>query len=369
MTESDVIPMHVAVLMGGPSWEHDISLKSAAMVINHCNPRNYKVTPVMVNRDGLWSVYPIDSKISMTDYNAWVKQTKPLSMPEALAELQARKVDICFIAMHGAFGEDGTLQGALDAVDMAYTGSPVIASSIAMDKMVYKHVLMGANITVPKSVFMHRQVDPSDLAAYCDYIEDTLGIPCVVKTPASGSSIGVNVCHNKDELATAIEKMFSLEGRLLIEQFIKGREFTCAVLGNAHRNIEALPVTEIISSNHFFDFEAKYTPGGAREITPAEIDDELRDDIQQISQTVHTIINCQGMSRTDVLVDGRTVYVLETNTIPGMTAQSLLPQAAQVAGYTLDELIDMIISYGYEYCTLKRQRLSAVLKHTAPGNQ
>ncbi|MDX9702066.1 MAG: D-alanine--D-alanine ligase [Candidatus Auribacterota bacterium] len=360
--------LNVAVLMGGPSWEHDISLKSATTVINHCDPKHYKVTPVVVGRDGLWFIYPDDSgfQVPMTDFCSWMPLVPSLHLTSALSELRNRGVDICFIAMHGAFGEDGTLQGALEAAGFAYTGSSVIASSVAMDKIIYKQVLMGAKITVPKAVFMHRPILPDDIDSYCEYLIATLGMPCVVKAPSSGSSIGVSVCRTKEELALSIGQMYEMEGRLLFEEYIQGREFTCAVLGNAHSSLLPLPVTEIISSNSFFDFDAKYRPGGAREITPADIHDDLRESIQQVALAVHTAINCQGMSRTDVLVRDDTVYVLETNTIPGMTDQSLLPKAAQAAGYSLYELISLIISYGQEHFSDKHKRLAVAIPNSVP---
>lgn len=351
--------LHVAVLMGGPSWEHDISLKSGTMVLNHTDPLKYRLTPVVISRQGTWAIFDTThtAGAAMTEFDRWLPNVPPLDAADALKTMQVMGIDICFNAMHGAFGEDGTIQGMLDGFGFAYTGSSVVASSVAMDKIIYKQLLRGAGIPVPEATFLFDPPDSIGLPALCATVVDKVGLPVVLKAPSSGSSIGVTICETREALADSIPAMYDLEGKVLFEQFITGREFTCAVLGNAHSSsLRALPVTEIITANHFFDFEAKYTPGVANEVTPAQIDDELSAHIQQRAVDVHNILDCKGMSRTDMLVSGSRIYVLETNTIPGMTPQSLLPQAAHAAGLTLEQLIDTIIEAGFDDFARKQQK-------------
>ena len=339
--------LHIAVLMGGPSWEHDISLKSGKMVIEYS--KKHKVTPVIIQRDSKWAIFDHDkfNDEDMVDFDKWVPATKKLSLYEAIEKCMANKIDIYFNAMHGAFGEDGIVQGVLEAFSLPFTGSPLLASSISMNKIVFKQLLCGAGIQVPRSVFVFTKDQFSDKDSFTAEIEKEIGFPCFIKTPSSGSSLGVNLCGSADELGVLLDDMFKLENRLLIEQYITGREFTCAVIGNSHtEDMTALPVTEIISSKTFFDFEAKYTPGVTQEITPAEIDENLKKAIQDTAVAVHNLLECKGFSRTDMIVCDGEIYVLELNAIPGMTAESLLPKAAVAEGLTLEELIDKIILLG-----------------------
>ncbi|MCD6460841.1 D-alanine--D-alanine ligase [bacterium] len=339
--------LHIAVLMGGPSWEHDISLKSGKMIIE--NAKKHKITPIIIQRDSKWAVFDCNKfkADDMADFDKWVPETQKLPLYEAIEKCISAKVDIFFNAMHGAFGEDGIVQGVLEAFSMPFTGSSLLASSISMNKIVFKQFLCGAGIKVPRSVFVFNKKQFNNKDSFKRQIEREIGYPCFVKTPSSGSSIGVSLCGNSDELVILLGEMFELENRILIEEYISGREFTCAVIGNAHEDaVTALPVTEIISSKTFFDFEAKYTPGMTEEITPAKIDEPLKQSIQDTAVLVHNILECKGFSRTDMIVSDGNIYVLELNAIPGMTQESLLPKAAIAQGMTLEQLIDKIILLG-----------------------
>ena len=355
---------NVALLMGGPSREHNVSLESGKMVINHIDYEKYNLFPIIINRDGTWSVYDSSAvahtPIFESDPSQWQAYPQTLSLPNALSHIKQMDVDIFFNVMHGAYGEDGTIQGVLEAYNMPYTGSNVLASSLAMDKILYKQFLTGAGVCVPDSIFI-TPTDMRDISSFVDEITGRLGFPCVIKTPSSGSSIGVELCRNSKELMDTAKKLLPIDNRLVIERFIEGREFTCAVLGNANtRDILALPPTEIISKNPFFDFEAKYTPDKAEEITPAQINQSLTQALRKIAITVHNLLGCNGLSRTDMLWDNENIFVLETNTIPGMTANSLLPKAALAYGMTLTQLIDNIIQYGLGYYHTKQNRLRSL---------
>lgn len=341
--------IHVGILMGGPSREYEVSLESGKMIIRYIDSHKYLFTPVVIKKNASWALFDPDKcrGFDKADLEKWLPISEELSMSSALERLKKMGVDIFFNVMHGAYGEDGTIQGVLEAYGFPYTGSSVLASSLAMDKIVYKQVLKGAGISVPHAVFIFKDpfIDGTD--AFLAMIQSQIGFPCVAKTPSSGSSIGVELCAGPEQIINSVKTMFPLENRVLIEQYISGREFTCGVLGNAYTDdLFALPPTEIISKNSFFDFDAKYTPGKADEITPAQIDKSLTARIQEMAVNVHNLLGSKGVTRTDMIVNDGRIFVLETNTIPGMTANSLVPKAAGAAGISLSELIDKLISYG-----------------------
>ncbi|MEW6535283.1 MAG: D-alanine--D-alanine ligase [Candidatus Auribacterota bacterium] len=336
---------HVGVLMGGPSREYDISLKSGGMILNHIDRSKYDVTPVVVRRDGSWSIYCSDCRVPDTDIRAWLECTPGIVLPEALERIANSGISVFVNVMHGAFGEDGTVQAILDALGISYTGSGVLASSLAMDKIAYGYVLKGAGIRMAQSVVVPSL--PESVQKLGDEIGVRIGYPCVLKTPSSGSSIGVQLCPDRQSFDLIFEDLFTYDGKLLIEKYIPGREFTCAVLGNAYsQDVTVLNPIEIVTQNAFFDFDAKYSDGKAQEITDPDIPDSLRSEIMKIGVAVHNLIGCDGISRTDMIADASgIVYVLETNTLPGMTAQSLVPRAACAAGYTLPGFIDTLIGF------------------------
>lgn len=339
---------HVALLMGGPSREHNVSLLSGETVAEHIDKDKYCVTPVIVSEDLQCSVFDADKfpDSKMADFKYWLGTTPRLSISETLAQLKKQNIDIVFMCMHGEYGEDGTVQALLETYKIPYTGSKMLASGIAMDKIAYKRILTSSGVATPEAIYYF--TNPlSNKSKMISDVESKLGFPCVLKTPSSGSSIGVELCEDPKQLFENVEKLFSYEQKLFVEKYISGREFTCAVLGNSYSDeIIPLPLTEIICNNKFFDFEAKYTPGITKEITPAKIDKDLTAEIQKIAVNVHNLLDCRGLSRTDMIVEDDRIFVLETNTIPGMTDQSLLPQAAVAAGMTISELIDKIVQFG-----------------------
>lgn len=306
----------VAVLMGGPSSEHDVSLASGRQVVAALASQG-PVVSVSIGRDGRWS---FDAEPS-------------LSLGDALIRLSA-VADVVFPALHGAFGEDGTLQGLLEAARLSYVGSGVAASALAMDKGRAKAIYRDEGLPTPRAL----RLAPGDpRVASVDWASL---YPCVVKPSASGSSCGVSFPESAEGAeAAALEHL--AEGReVVVEAVVKGRELTCGVL-DFDEGPRPLPVTEIIPSDKFafFDYAAKYTPGATREVTPAEIPDSLRDEIQALAVRAHRALGCRDMSRTDFLLDEGRPTLLETNTIPGFTPTSLLPQAAAADGMSFAELV------------------------------
>ncbi len=311
--------LSVAVLGGGPSSEYAVSLRSAAKVVSQLDSNKYVIIPVTVDKLSKWHV-----------------QGRRLTQAQGLQALRDLGVEVIFIAMHGEFGEDGTIQQILDEAGFIYTGSGAAASRLAMDKDRSKQEFVRHGLAVPGSRLLGRaQWERGQLPKSSVY-------PIVIKPLSCGSSVGVSIVEAKSDLPIALERAFDRGDTLLIEEYISGREVTCGVLDDG--TLQPLPPTEIRPKDGgWFDYEAKYQPGASEEITPAPFPDEVITRIQQIAISAHKAVGCYGMSRTDMIVNGDRIVVLETNTIPGLTETSLLPQEAAATGLSYSQLLDRII--------------------------
>jgi len=303
----------IALLSGGISSEREVSLNSGRQVFEALNKEKY-------------NIIRYDPK---TDLNRLTSD--------------APQIDAALIILHGPYGEDGTVQGLLDLLNIPYQGSGVLGSAIAMNKLVSKQLYEKAGIPVPPYISVQRG-DVPDTRAYVEQ----LGLPVVVKPVQGGSSIGMSIVKTEDSLKIALDKAFSYDDTVLIEAYLKGIEITGGIIGN--ENLEALPLIEIIpDENHeFFDYEAKYVAELTQEICPAHIDDALTEKAKVYAKMAHHALCCRGYSRTDMILKDQNIYVLETNTIPGMTRTSLFPQAAQAAGLSFSQLLDRLIELGIE---------------------
>jgi D-alanine-D-alanine ligase len=312
----------IAVFRGGLSGEHDVSLNSGKKVLETIAAT--QPVDVVIGRDNRWKVDGIEQR-----------------SPAAAIDLIKDRADLVFLALHGPFGEDGTVQGFLEAQNIPYTGSGVMASALAMDKprtkMVYRHkeLLTPEFAFFTKNEWKTRRPIPN------------VGYPCVVKPARLGSSVGISFPKTETELVAAIDKLFESTDDVIVERFVKGREMTCGVLSIARETRTfSLPVTEIVPDQKysFFDYTAKYTPGASEEITPARITPEASREIQRMALEAHELLGCRDFSRSDfMLTDEGRVYILETNTIPGLTATSLLPQGAAAIGMDYATLINVMI--------------------------
>jgi D-alanine-D-alanine ligase len=308
--------------MGGPSFEHDVSLNSGRQVLKALRDQAFEVR---IEKSGRWI---IDGDPAPT-------------IGVAIDRLK-EKADVVFIALHGPFGEDGTVQGLLDACEIPYTGSGPAASGLAMDKVRAKEIYRAHGFPISPSV---------SIALYDDLQDELtraaeLGFPSVVKPACNGSSYGVSFPKTRSELDEAVTKLIAAKDEVLVERFVKGKELTCGVLSiEAESRTFALPVTEIVpaSKYEFFDYEAKYTPGASDEITPARISDEVRDVVQRLALAAHRALGCRDFSRSDFMLGDGGPVILETNTIPGLTQTSLLPQAAAVAGIDFERMVRIVI--------------------------
>ena len=312
MNKKDKIKL--ALVCGGRSAEREVSLSGAEGVKNALDRDKYDVT-----------VYDPKSDI-----------------PRIVAD--ADKIDVAFILLHGKYGEDGTIQGIFDMLDIPYQGSGVLGSALAMDKHLSKVVYRASGIPTPDWITLEssKDINPEEIVR-------KLGLPLMVKPCTQGSSVGMARVDDASALGDALREAFKWDSRVMAEAFTQGREITAGVIGN--RELQALPLVEIIPGEKydFFDMEAKYKPGATREVCPAEIDEEVAVRARNIGIMAHRALSLRGYSRTDmILAQDGTIKVLETNTIPGMTPTSLFPQAAAAAGMDFSSLLDRLIELALE---------------------
>lgn len=324
--------MRVAVFMGGRSGEHEVSLRSGAAVLGALATLGHEALPVTFGNAGGGRWGAPEAEITG-------------SIGETLLAVERWRPDVVFLAMHGPDGEDGRVQGALEMLGIAYQGSRIQASAVGLDKIRTKDVFRAFGLPVATDRVVHARTDGSIDSGLWDEVASELGLPVVLKTRASGSSVGVEIVRTKDELVARGIAMLADAGTLLCEQYTRGREFTAPVLEDEDGTPRALPAVEIRPKTAaFFDYEAKYTPGASDEICPAPITPELEDVIRKLGLAAHKALGCRGYSRTDLIVtdDGRPV-LLETNTLPGLTAESLLPKSAAVAGLDFAALVARLL--------------------------
>ena len=290
----------VVVLMGGWSSEREVSLVSGAAVADALRAAGYRVTAIDVQRD----------------------------LGAVLTRLSPRP-DAVFNALHGRYGEDGCVQGLLDILELPYTHSGLLASALAMHKPMAQRLFADAGITVAE----HRIATRDQVMG-----GDVMPRPYVIKPLNEGSSVGVRIVREGDNLTIAGEGDWPYGGEVMVERFIAGRELTVAVMGD-----RALAVTEISTHRGFYDYDAKYAEGGSRHVIPAEIEPEVYDEAQRLSVLAHRTLGCRGVSRADFRYDGGTLYMLEVNTQPGMTPTSLVPEQAAYAGISFQELVSWMV--------------------------
>jgi len=305
--------INIAIIGGGFSSEREISLKTSRQIAAVLPTDKYKV-----------SFIDIDKK------NNWLKKI-------------TKKIDVAFIALHGKFGEDGKIQAILDSFQIPYTGSGVLASALGMNKIKCLEFIKKRGINVPSSVVLRKREDiKNGLLNEC--IRKNIKYPCVVKPNESGSSVGIAIVGNPAELKKAVNKAFKEDAAVIIEEYIRGRELTCGVLGNTGKtSLLVLPLVEIIvHGSNFFDYKEKYFSKTVEEICPAKIDKKTTDEVKKIAKLIHEALGCDGLTRSDFILSEKNnkIYFLEINTIPGQTAASLCPKEASALGWTFQEFVE-----------------------------
>ncbi|GAB4340438.1 MAG: D-alanine--D-alanine ligase [Desulfobulbaceae bacterium] len=300
--------LRLALIAGGVSGEREVSLTGAREVEKALDEAKYEV----------------------------VRYDPATDLPRLAAD--ASSIDVAFILLHGIHGEDGTMQGFLELLGIPYQGAGVLGSALAMDKNLAKTIYRLQGLPVANWAMAERRdiAEPGRLLA-------SLRLPLVIKPVRQGSSIGMSIVRSAEQLSPALQLAFEHDREVMVEEFISGREITVGVIGN--ENLEPLPLVEIVPGEayDFFDYEAKYTPGATREVCPAEVPDEIRVKAQEYGVAAHRALQLRGYSRTDMIVADDDIYLLETNTIPGMTPTSLLPQAAARHGLPFPALLDRLI--------------------------
>ncbi|MEA3464284.1 MAG: D-alanine--D-alanine ligase [Patescibacteria group bacterium] len=302
----------IALLLGGISGEREVSLKTGEQIYNALNKNKYEI-------------FKYDSKTDLKRF---------------FLNAIDKKFDLVFPALHGPFGEDGKLQGMLDMIGMPYVFSGCLASALAMDKYKTKIIVRDAGLDIILDIALQKNEKYN-----IQEIINKLPLPIVIKPMELGSSVGISIAINEQELEQGIEDAFKHGEKVMLEKFIKGRELTVAVMGNKQK-AKVLPVVEIIPKvSDWFDYKAKYEVGGSEEICPADIPDAIRDKIQNLAIKAFKSISCKDLARADFIwgTEDNKIYFLEINTIPGMTQTSLAPQAANVAGMEFEEFLDRLI--------------------------
>src|SRR5271154_5844958 len=308
----------VAVIYGGRTGEHEVSLRSAKSIIDAMDPEKYKVIHYVISKDGKWSPRPI--------------------LPEPGGN---PGVDVVFPALHGTFGEDGTVQGLLELADLPYVGAGVLASSVSMDKDMMKRVARERGLPVVEYV-----VVPGD---------HDFDFPVFVKPANLGSSVGISKVQNQEELCKAIGLASSYDRKVIIERGITGRELECAVLGN--ENPIASTPCEILPSREFYDYDDKYLLDKAQTVIPANLSTEQTAEMQRMAVECYRAVECEGMARVDFLLETATnqFYINEINTIPGFTSISMYPKMWEYSGLAMPKLIDRLIELALERHAAKRR--------------
>lgn len=303
----------IGVLMGGPSTERDISLASGKAVYESLSQAGLNVAAIDIKTDG---------------------------KEENIRLIKSQEIDLAFIALHGRFGEDGQIQEILDTLKVPYTGSGAVASRLAMDKIASRKIFEASGLHVPR----YKIEDKLSYNTNWRTHHNDFTLPLVVKPATHGSSIGLSVVDREEELDKSVDLAFSFDERIIIEEYIRGREVTVGILDEL-----ALPVIEIIPKKRFFDYEAKYQSGMTDYVVPAELEDEIAQKIQEAALSAHKLLGCYGCSRVDMILSSDNIpFLLEVNTIPGFTVTSLLPKAAKAVGIDFSRLCIKLIRLAYE---------------------
>jgi D-alanine-D-alanine ligase len=355
--------VRVAVLFGGQSDEHDVSLRSAQAVIAALNPEKYDVSRIGITREGRW--------LSAGDPLAQLASSSPLfalpdggnssggngSTPsgESVPSVFSGNVDVVFPVLHGPMGEDGTVQGMLELAGLPYVGAGVLGSAVAMDKTIAKTILDQAGLPqAPWQLVLRRdwENDPDRIA---DWIDQKVGYPCFTKPANMGSSVGITKVHDRSELAAGMAEAGKHDRKILVEQGVDARELEVSVLGNDEPI--ASVVGEVVPCNEFYDYNAKYVEEGSQLIVPAQLEGKTLVEIQELAIDAFKALDLAGMARVDFFLDKQTdhIYINELNTIPGFTSISMYPMLWEATGISLAELVDRLIALALERHSERRQ--------------
>jgi D-alanine-D-alanine ligase len=326
-------PLRVAVIMGGRSSEHEISVASARSVVEGLDPKRYEVREIEIGRDGRW-------ELPRARREEIGPGTSPLPVPLNGQPEPLGDIDVVFPVLHGPFGEDGTVQGFLELAGVAYVGAGVTASALCMDKDLFKAVMRDKGIPVVDSVTVLERNRKS--------VENPFGLPVVIKPARLGSSVGISIARTPDEVSRALELAFEHDEKVLLEEYVEGVEVECSVLGN-EEPIASIPGEIVPLVSDWYDYRAKYEEGGMDLVVPPRLDERAIARVQELAVAAFVASDCEGMARVDFFVrDDGEVLVNELNTIPGFTSTSVYAKLFEASGIPYRELLDRLVVLALE---------------------
>jgi len=362
--------LRVGIFAGGRSAEHEVSISSADSVLRAIDRERFEPYLVYIDRGGRWHLPPGPAPIldqrplaELLGAATPAEQTTilrdhadlPVPMsdvpgdqaPRAVLRSLAEAIDIAFLVLHGPFGEDGTLQGFLEMASVPYTGAGVLASAVAMDKVVFKDLMRGHGLPVVDYAWFRRPAWQATPDRVLGEVAERIGNRSLVKPARLGSSVGMSLVHGPEELPAALDEAFRYDSKVIVEAYVAGaRELECGVLGNDDPIV--FEPGEVISHHEWYDYEAKYVPGLADVVPRAAVTPELAARVKELALAAYAAVDCAGLARVDFLVPEGAVYLSEMNTIPGFTATSMYPKQAELAGLSFPDLIARLIELGLE---------------------
>jgi D-alanine-D-alanine ligase len=362
--------LRVGIFAGGRSAEHEVSVASAASVLGAIDRERFEPFLVYIDREGRW-LLP-DGPAAALEAGSLAhrlgamtpaeevqvlrrgEESQPSAVadphrlaPRAAVRSLADTIDVAFLVVHGPFGEDGTLQGFLELAGIPYVGAGVLASAVAMDKVVFKDLMRGHGLPVVESTWFRRRAWQEEPEHAVREVAEAIGERSVVKPARLGSSVGMSVVHSLDELPAALGEAFRFDSKVIVERYMEGaRELECGVLGNDDPIV--FEPGEVRSLHEFYDYESKYVEGLATVEARAEVDADLAARLKELSLAAYRAVDCAGLARVDFLVTSEEAYISEMNTLPGFTATSMYPKQAELAGLPFDQLIARLIELALE---------------------
>ena len=361
--------LRIGIFAGGRSAEHEVSVASAEAVLRAIDRDRFEPYLVYIGRDGRWHL-PNGPAVALASGERLAERLGAVTPAEEVAHLRAHDeppappddgslaartavgslaeaIDVAFLVVHGPYGEDGTLQGFLELAGVPYVGAGVLASAVAMDKVVFKDLMRGHDLPVVDSTWFRRRTWELDPARVVREVGERLGERTVVKPARLGSSIGMSLVHDLDELPAALDEAFRYDGKVIVEAYVAGaRELECGILGTADPIV--FEPGEVHSSHEFYDYEAKYVDGLAVVEPRADIDADLAARLKELALAAYRAVDGAGLARIDFLVTPEQAYLSEMNTLPGFTATSMYPKQAELAGIGLRELIGRLVDLALE---------------------
>ena len=349
--------LHVAVLFGGRSGEHEVSVASARSVVRNLDPDKYDVTLIGITKTGQW-VLPEDAQRALTEgpgsvaslpVHALADYGAGIVRPGDNGLIRLNQVDVVFPVLHGTYGEDGTVQGLLELAGLPYVGAGVLGSAAGMDKVIMKALFLAEGLQSADSIHFKRRDWEADRQGILTCVADEIGFPCFVKTANLGSSVGISKVKTPDELAPAIDLAAEFDLKVLVEESVENaREIECSVLGNDEPRASVLG--EIIPSREFYSYEAKYVDDASGQIIPADLPDDVTEEIRDMATRAFKAVDCAGLARVDFLVrrDDNEVFISEINTLPGFTQISMFPKLWEASGLPYPKLLDEVIRLALE---------------------